>query len=42
VASGQVKEYEENGKLKYKLVFTGRGNKTGKSGYASKAMTKNK
>lgn len=29
VASGQVKEYEENGKLKYKLVFTGRGRNTG-------------
>jgi len=30
VRSGQVKEYVENGKLKYKLVFPARGNTQGK------------
>ena len=42
VESGQVAEYEENGKLKYSLVIGGRRTKTGTKGYASKSTTKNK
>ncbi len=41
VASGQVKEYEQNGKLKYKLVFAPRGKTQGK-GTTFKTTNKNK
>lgn len=41
VASGRVKEYEKNGKLKYSLVYNGRGNTTGR-GTSFKTTNKNK